>query len=473
MSQYTLLQRALSVSVESMTEELTPEDIQEQYEELESSSTDISIEDLMADEHEVQHVTEQLAVVREMVEQVPPEAKVVSFESLNRLVDTISMRYGQTETTSLESLSADDARENLLNRIDTLQTSLEAALTVSQESWSVKDLWDRAGGVERNSVELESALKQLDSRKQWFSENGIIIDSLGQLQYMSVNEQFTKNLTKDTETTVKHVEDLLATADVALSTSEKLAKLVANAQIVSDDDAVTLLAKAVELANPSQMGKQKLDGVFLLNNEHSEFQISPLKSPAGIPLKNWENIGYYSKSSLAKVKHGTKASRFLRLPAWLAGATVGSHATTAMMAGTGVIGSALGLGVGVVIGFAASGMVNDRKAGKQTKHNIKYDEIHSSFDKVVALARKSASRRRQLPGLFKKATAGRDDTIKRIDSLMTTCGSEGKAALKVLRTICMSSDRVGWALNLWAFGIMEQVTRNSNAIARKMIKSSK
>lgn len=466
-----LLTQALKVSQEELEDVIPADQAEEVFSELSEASTDNTIEQVMADENEVDHAIEQIDVIRDMVNGA--EVDSTSLESLSRLVDTVAMRYGQKEVTSLENLGSDDIKQNILGRLDHIQSSLESALVVSQESWSVKDLWDRAGGVERNAAELNSASKQLDSNKEWFSDNGIIINSLGQLKYMSVNEQFTKGIVKDTDITAAHVTSLIGVAEEADDVCAKIAAMVKAANVASDGDAVALLNKVVTLKNPFASARQKLDNVHLLNNERANFILKPLANPTGFDMKSWTNLGRYEKTSLDKVKHGTKASALLRFPAWVLGYTVGGSVVGTMLKGAGIAGGLASFGAAVMIGFAASGALNDRKKAKNLKHSISYNDIRRSFDDVVSLANKTASKRRQLPGLFRKATERRDETVKYLDSLLISSGTEGKQAIKIIRNIYISTDRLSWSLNQWAFGIMETMTSNTNAIARKMVKASK
>lgn len=466
-----LLTQALNVSKENMEETIPAAQAEEVFTELSEASSSNTIQQVMTDENEVDQAVEQIQVLRDMVNGAQEDD--ASMESLNRLTDLLGMRYGQDSVTSLESMSPGEVKQNILTRLDHIQTSLESALTVSQESWSVKDLWDRAGGVERNASELNSAIKQLDSNKEWFSDNGIIVDSLGQLKYMSVNEQFTKGIVKDTEITAGHVNNLLNIAELAEDVVGKIAGIVKSTKIVGDDDAITMLNKVVALNNPFSEAKRKLDNVHLLNNERANFIISPIKNQAGFDMKSWSNLGHYEKTTLDKVKHGTKATAFLRFPAWVLGYTVGGSVVGSLVKGAGIAGGVASFGAAVLIGFAASGALNDRKESKRLKHSISFNDIRHSFESVISLANKSAVKRRQLPGLFRKAVERRDETVKQLDSMMSTVGPEARQALKTIRKIYVSTDRLSWGLNQWAFGIMETMTKNTNTIARKMVAASK
>lgn len=451
------------------------EEFQDVLEELSESSSDVTIGDVEQAEEEVESKREQLELVRTMVEGTADE-DTVALESFSHLIDMFGMSYGQTEKTSLEGLPGSMMKEDIIQRIDTMSASLESVLTVSQESWSVKDLWDRAGGVERNASELTGLIKQLDAQKQWFSEHGIAVNALGQLIYMTVNQQFSKNIVKDTADTAKHVEDCLDVAKMATDTAEKIAQLVKNADVHTDAGAAALLDKVTALQNPSMAARQKLDGAYLLNNERVDFKISPLSSKHGLKLGQWENIGYYTKTILSKPKHDTKATRFLRFPAWLLGFSVGSKIAVGGVKAMGATGGALtvgtGIGVGVWVGFAASGWLNDRKKAKQIVNAINYDEMRKSFEKVIHLANASSAKRRALPGIFKKAFESKHETIKLL-SISNELSDAGKEAINLVKTMYLSSDRLGWALNQWAFGTMETMTKNTQSIATKMVKASK
>ena len=479
------LMAALNVSMENMDDEfvdkslaeISPAIAREEFEGLATTSGDLTISQVEQAEEEVAHSQDQLDAIKTVVADTDAE-DVATLESLSNMVDVIAMRYGQEERTSLESLDGTGIKENILGRIESHKVSLESALTVSQESWSVKDLWDRAGGVERNASELASVSKQLDAKKQWFSDHGIVIDALGQLVYMTVNEQFTKNIVKDTADTAQHVEQCLSIAKDAVQTSQKIADYVKAANLGTDEGVMDLFKKVTALKNPSVEARQKLDGALLLNNERADFKINPLGSKTGANLGSWENIGYYSKTTLGKAKHDTKASAFLRVPAWLVGYSVGGNVTRLLLKGTitspasAVVAAVVIVGAGVAYGFAASGMLNDRKKSKEVKNNIKYEEMSKSFDKVIHLANSSAALRRSLPNIFQKAFESKHETIRLLDAT-SGLGPQAKAAIDDIRKIYKSTDRLGWALNQWAFGIMETMTKNTQAIARKMLKAVK
>src|SRR5690606_18477392 len=219
----------------------------------------------------------------------------------------------------------------------------------------------------RNASELKALIQELNSRKQWFSENGISIDSLGILKYLTVNDQLSKNIVKDTETTVKHIENLIDVAKQATDAQEKITKLITGASVTDTEGALDLLKKVTSVKNPSIMGRQKLDGVLMLDNQRTSFNISPLKSTAGIDMKEWENIGYYIANDMGDLKHNTKATKFGRIPAWLLGFSLAGHGGR-IVAGTIGLGSVaaavLIIGYGIYGGNVASQALNDRKKAK-------------------------------------------------------------------------------------------------------------
>lgn len=446
----------------------------EKVEELRDQSNEFTPAQLVEDEQQLAGDMDSIDTLAEHVQKIEPDNQV-AMESIKLGLNAITSRYGiGPMQTSMESGA--DQREAVLNHIGAVKASLEGALTVSQESWAVRDLWDSISAVERNATELESATKQLGDRKQWFSEHGIVIDSLGQLKYLTVNEQMTKNFTKDTTDTLNHAEALIDCAEVASDTTAKIRDLVKRTQLASDDDALDLLKKVVALKNPSQAAKQKLDGVFLLGNAHGEFKITPVKNRNGLSIGDWENIGSYTRTDLGRLDHGVKASKLLRVPGWLAGFWAGGNtvAVAAKVTGMGVAAAGAGaLAAGITIGFLVSTSLNDSKAGKQFKHNIKFDEVKSALDKTVQLARKSSQARRAMPGHFERMVTMRDEVKSLIDMQSKTLGPEGKAAMTAIRTMYSSAEKLAWALNMEGFALMREVVTNSDMIARKMVTASK
>lgn len=455
----------MNVGLESVD---TPTD--EIYEDMAQTSADLTIEQSIEAEREIDEFSERLDIVREMVESTPEDAPQEAMESLSRLIDHLN--YGRTDVSSLEGLDTAGTRQALLAQIDTMKASLESAMVVSQESWSVKDLWDSAGTVERLSGELKEVTSALSGRAKWFSENGIVIDSLGQLRFMTVNGAFATNLAKEATTTVEHVADMIDVADQARATAEKITALVKSAKVETEGDGRALLTKVVALNNPAIKARQRLDGVHLLNNERAQFELYSPKDSSGVDLKGWDQLGYYSLAEQKAAKHKHKASRWARIPAWLVAYDVGNAAAGAI-AGGGIVGMGVGIGVGIAAGNAAASYLNDRKAGKAIKHTLKFAEIKSALDKASDLGTKTAQRRRQLPGVFKKAMAGRDETIRAVDALIKQAAtSEDRAALKTVRLFYNSCERTSWVLDSFAHRIMGVVISNFLSIGKKMLKAS-
>jgi len=416
-------------------------------------------------------LAQDIVVVDDLVERVKglDDTGTVTMEALGIALEAITGKYGIKGTrASMESLSGEDCKMAFIEGANNFKASLEAALSVSQESWAVKDLWDAAGAIERNSTELESAVKQLEDKKQWFSEHGTKINSLGQLVYLTVNEQMTKNVAKDTETTLKHAETILDVAEQAADTASKIRDLVRATGVADDEDALSLLKKVVALKNPSMAAKQKLDGVFLLGNRHATFTITAVKNKQGLAIGDWEKVGMYTETTLGRSNHGIRASKLVRIPAWLLAQGLASKVAFAV---TGAASVSFAISVGVA--FTATGALNDRKAGKSIHHNIKFEEIHASLKKAAQQARRSASTRRSMPGRFERMFTLRDEVNSLIAEKSSGLSAEGQAAMKTIKTIYSSAEKLSWALNMWGFRLTREVVTNSNAIARKLVAASR
>lgn len=450
------------------------EEFVEQVDALRDTSNSFTPAQLVEEEQQLNEDVANIDTLAEHVQKVEPD-NVVAMESIMVGLNAITGRYGMAPlAASMESGS--DSRQALANHISAVKVSLEGALTVSQESWSVRDLWDSIGAVERNATELESAVRQLDGRKQWFSEHGIVINSLNQLKFLTVNEQMTKNFTKDIGDTLGHVDDLLAAGETASDTTAKIRDLVKSARLASDDDALDLLKKVVALKNPSMQAKQKLDGAFLLGNYHSEFKITPIKNREGLSIGDWENVGTYVRTDMGRLKHGVNVTKFAKLPMWLVGFYTGAHATSTVAGVVGAsaaVASAGALAAGVTLGFMVTTGLKDQKAGKQMKHNIKFEEVKGALDKAVQLARKASQNRRAMPGKFERMTTMRDEVKTLIGEHASTLGAEGKAAMNAIRTMYSSAEKLAWSLNTEGFVLMREVVTNCDMIARKMITASK
>lgn len=467
---------ALIASLESVdaTQVMPRDTFINQVENLRDESNSFTPAQLVDEEQQLDNDLANIDTLAEHVEKIEPDNQV-AMESIMVGLNAITGRYGMAAVgVSMESGA--DQRQHVLNHVASVRASLESALTVSQESWSVRDLWDSIGAIERNATELESAVKQLDGRKQWFSEHGIVIDSLGQLKFLTVNEQMTKNFTKDIGDTLGHADDLLSAGETATDTTAKIRDLVKSARLAGDDDALDLLKKVVALKNPSMPAKQKLDGAFLLGNFHAEFKLTPLKNKNGLAIGDWENIGVYVRADMGRLQHGVNVTKFAKIPMWLAGFYSGATlaGTAAKVVGASSVAAGAGvLAAGITVGFMVTTALKDGKAGKQMKHNIKFEEVKGALDKAVQLSRKAAQTRRGMPSAFERMTTMRDEVKQLIDEQAATLGPEGKSAMQAIRTMYGSAEKLAWALNTEGFVLMRDVVTNCDQIARKMITASK
>lgn len=446
----------------------------EQVDNLRDASNEFSPGQLIEEEQQLSNDVANIDTLAEHAKQIEPDNQV-AMESLLIGLNGITSRYGMvTQGASMES--GVGQRDAVLAHIAQVKASLEGALTVSQESWAVRDLWDSIGAIERNASELDSAVRQLDSRKQWFSEHGIVINSLGQLKFLTLNEQMTKNFTKDIGDTLNHADNLLSCGEVATDTTSKIRDAVKQAVVTDDEDALALLKKVVALKNPSMQAKQKLDGAYLLGNTRAEVKITPVKNRNGLDVGDWENVGVYYRTDMGRLKHDVNVTKLAKIPMWLASFYSGANTTAlvggAVGAGAAVTGAAA-IAVGVTLGFAMTTALKDTKAGKQMKHNIKFEEVKGALDKAVQLARKSASARRAMPSKFERMTTMRDEVKAMLTEHGKGLGPQGREAIDAIRTMYSSAEKLAWALNTEGFGLMREVVTNCDVIARKMITASK
>jgi hypothetical protein len=468
-----LLTQALKVSQEELEDVIPADQAEEVFSELSEASSPNTIEQVMADENEVGQAVEQIEAVRDMV--TGAQEDDASMESLNRLVDVIGMRYGQVETTSLESLTPGEAKQNILARLDNIQTSLESALVVSQESWSVKDLWNSAGAVERNTEQLNAHLQELRGRKEWFSEHGLVINSVRVLNYITVNNKPSANLVSDTNKLTTAVKDMIAIADTARELTEKIAKQVSTGSFESGEGVEKVLSSITSGKNPAAAVRQKLDGLQLLGNTHYTVSMKETKSSAP---GEWNKV-VSTNMELNDKWHGgartSKASLGLRIPAWLVGYTAGTKVggVVASSVGMGVGGIPLVIGYGLLYGYVAADALNAHKTAKDAKHSLKFEEVEKSFREVVDLANKTSQIRRGLPGAFKRAVSGRDEVAKSIGKAAGALAGTDRQNAQAIRDIYMNMDRLAWKLYDDAFRLMLMAITNSEVVARKMVKASK
>jgi len=466
----------LTAALESVdpAQAMSREGFIDQVENLRDASNEFGPGQLIEEEQQLNNDVAHIDTLAEHVKQIEPDNQV-AMESLLIGLNGITSRYGMiAQGASMESGAGQ--QEAVLAHIAQVKASLEGALTVSQESWAVRDLWDSIGAIERNASDLDSAVRQLDGRKQWFSEHGIVINSLGQLKFLTVNEQMTKNFTKDIGDTLNHADALLSCGEVAGDTTNKIRDAVKGAIVTDDEDALALLKKVVALKNPSMQAKQKLDGAYLLGNYRAEVKITPVKNRNGLDVGDWENVGVYYRNDMGRLKHDANVTKLAKIPMWLVGFYTGANATTVVgtAVGAGVVATgAAALAAGVTLGFAVTTGMKDAKAGKQMKHNIKFEEVKGALDKAVQLARKSASARRAMPSKFERMTTMRDEVKAMLAEHSKGLGPQGREAMDAVRTMYSSAEKMAWALNTEGFGLMREVVTNCDLIARKMITASK
>lgn len=470
-----ILADALGVSVESYDGEYD-ESYVEEVEGLAAISNDHTPESAEAD---VVRTEADLETVNELVE-AAEGADQTSLESLTIALDVIMRGYGIKGTrASLEGYGdVEDARREFLATAAQFQASLESALEISMESWSVKDLWDASGALERRSGELAHELATLRKNEKYISDHGTVINSWGQLIYVTVDNEPTKDIVKDTKRTADHLQAVIRVADTSLETADRIRKLVEGAKVQSDEDAVDLLNKVVALKNPAIEGRKKLHDDLLLGNARTEFNLHAIKNKHDFKLKEWSDRGVYYVIPLGR-GNGSKnhaVTKWLTIPAWLVGANVGTAVGKAVgqAVGLGAAGTAaVGLAHGIAIGNLAYQGINAVKASLKTKHRIDVDKYIKSLETSREMADKVAAKRRELPGAYKRSITWSDSTKKKLKEMSKGLGSEGKAALSTVREIYGSAERLSWGLYQQAFSMVNYFTTHNLGIAKKLNKSVK
>lgn len=451
-----LLTMALNVSLEDIEPVEQQDDVIDVVD-TEGVDNGIQLEEAIATQEEVEQRQEELEVIKSMVESASEE-DTVAMESLSKLVDVISAAYGG-ENTSLESMSGADVKASVIERIDLLQSSLESALTVSQEAWGISDLWNAQGAVERNIKALDENVKQLSSRKEWFSNNGLPINSTGILQYITVENKPTNSLFNDVNALNKHVKAMLDIATKATAVTEEISKKVAAG--LNGADEIDKLTKAVAKGrSPVQEAKQQLDNTQLLGNLRYYVEHKMTKSAN---LGDWSakaKVGFELNDKWHGGARTHKASLALRIPVWVVGAKVGAALgrTTALAVGGG---APLVIGYSLLYGYAAVDALNAHKTAKKAQHLVKFDDAEKSFREVSKMAASALQSRKAITGRFKRLFEGRSSTYKAL------------AGATDLRAVYVANEQLAWKLFTDAFILMRMSVTNCEIISRKMLKASK
>lgn len=392
---------------------------------------------------------------------------------------SIAARYGiNTEATTAEGLAVEAAQ---------VAAALESATDVALESWSVKDLWDSAGKIERNGVELKQNLAKLSNAKKWFNENALIINSVGLLTYLSVNDAPPSDISHAVRESNKALSNLHTEADEAFKSVEQLMTAIRKATI-SDDNAVdALLRQCLQVKNPASEIAQRVDGLQTLGNRRLEVKLAKLRAATAVHDAKWTQVG-----SVRVIKLGRRPGRYSGglLPEWMIAFSTGTRNTSATLGAiaAGAVAATGGSKIVTVAGMAlvatgalAGGIIITTKAvvgvdalidGFKEKHQVSFADIHGALSDIETLAHRSVAWRRQYPKKWRFSSEYRDelkDWIAGIDVELTPASKE---KLAMIKRMVLETDRLAWEASQAAFDLSQVLVVGANELTAKMVRTA-
>jgi hypothetical protein len=409
------LKAALSVSLEEMEAEETSGDLLETLvQEANDLTPEQYVEDRIAVEQDIQLIDAQADQLNDAVE--------VSHEQLDSaiaLVNAVAGRYNgfKLKSTGLEGFG--DAKERVaptVAQLRELSVGLESALNVTLESYSVKDMWDHLGILNReipNMNDRIAVLKNYDGKTK--------ISMHGLQQIFTVDGEIAQNLAKAASDTATIVDGLLKAGEEAISVAAKAAQIAYNTDWSDENAADKALHQIAAMNNVAKTVYDKFDETFTMGYRKLNVKKFNIKGAEG--LGNWA----YGASLNVSWPKATK------------GAMVAS-----------LFGS---IGAGVYMVVTGS-----------SKRNIEIPEMVNALTKLKDVATKSASVRSNAP----KKWRDHETLVKKLKADVRG-GPQAKVAVRLISEL----DRLGWECMNGGFTVLYFIVRGLNDAADAITRSAK
>lgn len=281
----SVLTAALKVSQESV--ENTDELLDQLRDETSPVTADNYVEDRLEVEGDMQTLDET-AVRLEGDENVSQE----SLDNAAVLVGAVMGRYGiGVSTASLESVGATAQAKELAAQIRGINASLEAHLNVAMESYSITDLWDKIGLLNREVPNLKDNVSVL---KNYASQNAklAITPAFGRslIYAFRVDGSVPDNIPKAAGDTASIIGDLIKFGTQLVDDSKKAADIAMRVDW-KDHDAADKAISAINAIKPPVLEVyRRFDETFTMGNRRLNVKKFDIKnSPVG--LSNWATGG--------------------------------------------------------------------------------------------------------------------------------------------------------------------------------------
>lgn len=416
------LMSALGVS----QEDLEPANIikaesAELLEVLQGEEPTVSPQDYVADRLEAES---DVGILEEQAAAIEEAGETVSSEQLNlalAVANAVTGRYGRVyEGVAMESSLAPSVRApEVIQHLRDCSVGLESALNISLESYSLRDMWDSIGMLNRNVPELG---KKLDILKNY--KGTAKISMMGMAQAFRVNGEMSHDLSGTAGKTAELVQALLDLGTQAIENSKKAADIAAKANWADEGEAAKA-TKAID-ALPTIVNSlyDKVDNQWTMGNRKL--------SVKRFDIRKAEVFNKWGKGGSLNVSwQKPKTSELL-------------------MSMVPVVG-----GYGVAIMQIVEG---------SSKREVKIDDFVKALDKIKQVAGRSAAIRTAAP----KKWAEHKALVKRLKDNVKG-SADAKAAIRVVA----EQDRLGWEALNGAFTILQSIIQVINDAAEKVFKEAR
>jgi hypothetical protein len=281
----SVLTAALKVSQESV------ENTDELLDQLRDESSPVTADNYVEDRLEVEGdmgTLDETAARLEGDENVSQE----SLDNAAAMVGAVMGRYGiGVSTASLESVGAPAQAKELAAQIRGINASLEAHLNVAMESYSITDLWDKIGLLNREVPNLKDNVSVL---KNYASQNAklAMTPAFGRtlIYAFRVDGSVPDNIPKAATETASVIGDLIKFGTDLVDASKKAADIAMRADW-KDQAAADKAISSINGINPKiDEVYRRFDEVFTMGNRKLNVKKFPIKnSPDG--LGNWSTGG--------------------------------------------------------------------------------------------------------------------------------------------------------------------------------------
>lgn len=383
-----------------------------------NEANDLSPSTYVDERLEVEGDLTQIEQVREEILQAGDTISHEALDSHVRVINAAVHRYGGAlVTTGFESATEPKFRASeVVNRIDFLSTSLESALAVSLESYSMRDMWDHLGILNREIPEMGKKIEILKTVK------GKAKMKVGNLvQLFMVDGELVNNFSAAASDTAKIVANLLRTGEEATANALKAADIAYKVDWKDPVAAEKGLKAISSLKNPAKEIYDLFDEKWTLGNRKITVK--------HYDVKGGSDLGEWSKNSSINIS-------------WPKTSTIQ------------IVGAL----------FGPVGTIAVAVAQASNKREIQLSELASALEKIKAVAVQSAGIRNKTPNKWRN----HETLVKKLKADVKG-SKDAQLAVRVISEV----DRMGWEAVNGAFTILYFIVRQLNDLADAAAKQAK